>query len=72
MRIVQDPQLKIGQVDIATIKFDLKSRDDIPQILRGLQHIYINKPLREAIFKILEEQISPKTSHTTGRPELCL
>src|SRR5450756_1412989 len=44
MRVVQDEQMIIGEVDIAKINFDLKSRDDIPKILRGLQ--YTNcKPL---------------------------
>jgi IS5 family transposase len=39
MRLVQHPELESGIVDISKIQFDLKSRDDIPQILRGLQHI---------------------------------
>ena len=37
MRRVIDAQLKFGQVNIPDIKFDLKSRDDIPQVLKGLQ-----------------------------------
>ena len=36
MRVVQNPQMQIGEVDISQIKFDPKSRDDIPRILRGL------------------------------------
>jgi hypothetical protein len=40
MRQVIDPQLKLGEQDIAAIEFNPKSRDDIPQILRGLQYIY--------------------------------
>lgn len=46
MRVVQNPQMTIGEVDISQIKFDLKSRDDIPKILRGLQHLYMDIPLR--------------------------
>jgi IS5 family transposase len=61
MRIVKSPQLQIGQVDITGIKLDLKSRDDIPHILLGLQHIYSNEPLREEVFKILE-QVKPTRS----------
>ena len=34
MRSVQNPQMQIGEVDISQIKFDPKSRDDIPRILR--------------------------------------
>ncbi len=39
MRKVIDPQLKFGEQDIGAIHLDPKSRDDIPQILRGLQYI---------------------------------
>jgi hypothetical protein len=50
MRVVQNPQMQIGEIDISQIKFDLKSRDDIPKILRGLQHLYMDIPLRTEIF----------------------
>ena len=40
MRVVQNVQMQIGEVDVSKVKFDLKSRDDIPKILRGLQHLY--------------------------------
>ncbi len=61
MRNVFSPQMSIGQRDIADIKIDVSSRDDIPTILLGLQHIYTNVPLREAVFKILEEVAPTKT-----------
>lgn len=41
MRQVIDSQLQFGEQDISAIKLDSKSRDDIPRILRELQHIYI-------------------------------
>lgn len=40
MRKVIEPQRALGQIDSAAIVFNPKSRDDIPQILRGLQHLY--------------------------------
>ena len=40
MRVVQNVQMQIGEVDVSKVKFDLKSRDDISKILRGLQHLY--------------------------------
>jgi len=49
-------------------------RDDIPQLLKGLQFIYTNEPLRERVFKILEELMPDrvgaegKASPDTGRP----
>ena len=61
MRNVFSPQMSIGQRDIADIKIDVSSRDDIPTILLGLQHIYTTTPLRDAVFKILEE-IAPTKS----------
>ncbi len=42
MCVVRDLQMKLGETSVPQIKFDLWSRDDIPKILRGLQHIYMN------------------------------
>jgi IS5 family transposase len=72
MRVVQNMQMTIGEVDISQIKFDPKSRDDIPKILKGLQHLYMNLPLREQIFKLLEAEISPGVSKRNGRPGMAL
>jgi transposase, IS5 family len=55
MRNVFPPQMSIGQIGIADIQIDVSSRDDIPVILLGLQHIYTTPSLRDAVFKILEE-----------------
>ncbi len=57
MRNVISPQLQIGQTDIANIAIDATSRDDIPLILLGLQHIYTTVPLRKAVFNILNAVI---------------
>jgi transposase, IS5 family len=68
MRIVKNPQMQIGEIDISEIQFDPKSRDDIPQILKGLQYIYLNIPIRKQIFELLEKNISPETDKKNGRP----
>jgi transposase, IS5 family len=74
MRIVLHNQMGLGEEDIAKIKFDPKSRDDIPQLLAGLQYIYTNPALRQAVFKILEEVVpcrvgkECKASKDKGRP----
>jgi hypothetical protein len=76
MRAVFHSQLKLGEDDIAKIKLDPKSRDDIPQLLAGLQYIYTTPELRQAIFKILEEVVpcrvgsgkKGKASTDKGRP----
>jgi hypothetical protein len=38
MRFVINPQAQFGEVNSADIQLDPKSRADIPQLLRGLQH----------------------------------
>jgi len=72
MRKVIDPQLQFGEQDIGAIELDPKSRDDIPQILRGLQYIYTTPELRERVFAILQEVIPEgvegKASPDIGRP----
>ena len=68
MRKVQDSQMKLGEVDISKIEFDLRSRDEIPKLLRGLQYIYCNVEIRERIFRILEGIIPEGTNKKTGRP----
>lgn len=64
MRNVFNPQKCIGQIDIADVQIDASSRDDIPVILRGLQHIFITTPLRDAVFKVLEEMAPKKTQNS--------
>jgi IS5 family transposase len=72
MRVVQNSQMQIGEVDISKMKFDPKSRDDIPKILRGLQHLYMNPALRAKLFQFLEERISPQVDKGNGRPGMAL
>jgi len=74
MRHVIDAQRQFGQVDIADIVFDPKSRDDIPQLLRGLQHLYTEPAVRERVFASLAEVLPERAggdglaSPDTGRP----
>ena len=57
MRCVQNPQMALGQIPIADIQFDASSRDDIPAVLRGLQHLYCDDELRQQVFDLLEQQL---------------
>jgi hypothetical protein len=61
-------QLKLGEVDISAIKFDLRSRDDIPRILLGLQHLYCIPKLREQVFSILRGLVPEEVDLKNGRP----
>ena len=70
MRQVQDPQLKLGSVGIEEIRLDPKSRDDIPAVLLGLQHLYADVDLRARLFALLEQELCPGVSLDLGRPGL--
>ena len=59
MRENISPQLQLGEVDIADVQFNPRSRDDIHQLLMGLQHLYINKYNRHAFSKTFKLLKSP-------------
>jgi len=53
MRKVIELQMKFWKKDISQIKFNLKSRDEIPKLLMGLQYIYsIDTCFRHFTFKL--------------------
>lgn len=70
MRQAIDPQMQLGEVDISAITFDAKSRDDIPRLLRALQHIWTDLELRNRVFKVLEIMIP--ADQNNGRPGMDL
>ena len=72
MRIVQTSQLQLGEVAIANIQIDPRSRDDIPAILKGLQLIYTQKETREQLSSLLEKSLPPAVDKTVGRPGMAL
>ena len=72
MRHLKNPQLHFGEVTIADIQIDARSRDDVPAILRGLQYIYIHDTAREKVFSTLEAIIDPAVSTEVGRPGMAL
>ena len=41
---MENPQLHFGEVNIADINIDARSRDDVPAILKGLQFIVTTQP----------------------------
>ena len=72
MRQIQPKQLQLGELDISSIQLDTRSRDDVPQILLGLQHLYTNKKVRDLIFSLLEKLIPDNVSSINGRPGMHL
>ena len=67
MRIAIDEQMKFGETSISDIKFDARCRDELPQLLMGLQSLYCNKKIRLKIFDTLQDLIPEDISLTTGR-----
>ncbi len=72
MRKVIDLQMKIGEISIADIKFDLRSRDEIPKLLCGLQGIYCNREICEQVFEILKKIVPEDIDSDNGRPGMDL
>ena len=72
MRQSFEPQKQLGEVDISAIRFNERSRDDIPRLLRGLQYIYITPELQKAVFQILEQAIPENVDRSNGRPGMNL
>ena len=62
----------LGQTPIEDIEIDIKSRDDFPALLIGLQELYRNEATRERVFELLETMAVPDVSHDTGRPGMDL
>jgi len=72
MRKTISQELQLNESQISDIQFDVKSRDDIPQLLMGLQYIYVANDDRDKVFKILETMIPEKVDAKNGRPGMYL
>ena len=57
---------------IEKIWINPKSRDDIPAVLKGLQHIWGDEELRARLLTLLDEHILPEGDRTVGRPGMDL
>lgn len=71
MRTVLNPQLMLDEIDIGAIWLDPRSRDDIPQLLRGLQYIYTTPEVRAQVFDILQEVV-PQRADGKGKASIHL
>lgn len=58
----------IEEMNIDQIELELDSRDDIPQLLGGLQYIFLTPPLRQEVFIILSDMFPPELDLNNGRP----
>lgn len=66
MRQRFEQQMRLSTVAIGDVKFPLKSRDELPPVLKALQHIFITPELNEKVFSLLEIKIC-SNKKKTGR-----
>jgi transposase, IS5 family len=64
-------QIQLGQTTIEKIQIPLKSRDEMPPILAGLQWIFLTPEVNEAVFQVLEKKLQGGKKQT-GRPGMDL
>ncbi len=72
MRYALNPQLQIGETTVSAIQFDTHSRDDIPQLLRGLQCLYDDTKVRGSVLEQLGTAVIANADPNTGRPGMPL
>lgn len=66
MRQRFEQQSTLGITPVREVKFPLRSRDELPPVLKALQHIFVTPQLNEAVFALLENKIT-HTKKKTGR-----
>jgi transposase, IS5 family len=71
MRKRFEVQLNLGQIPIEKVIIPLKSRDELPPILAGLQWIWQYPEAHAQVFALLEQKINAGKK-ATGRPGLTL
>jgi transposase, IS5 family len=71
MRQRFDVQLALGQTPIERVRIPLKSRDELPPILAGLQWIFQTPQINQQVFALLESKVLAGKK-ATGRPGLDL
>ncbi len=72
MRKRFEVQYELGARPIEKVEIPSKSRDELPPVLRALQHLYTTPELNEKVFEILERRVLPDVDVTTGRPGMSL
>ena len=64
MRKILEDQIQLGQIDIPAVQIELHTRDELSQLLRGLQCVYDDKRTRKRVFDELLAMVPPR-----DRPE---
>jgi hypothetical protein len=72
MRKKFEVQYEFGATPVEKIQMPLRSRDEVPAVLRALQHIFSTPELNEKVFSLLDRKIKPGVNKRTGRPGMSL
>lgn len=64
-------QTELGLELIEEVDLSMRSRDQLPKLLAGLQYIFVTPSINSAVFELLENKICCK-SKNTGRPGMDL
>ncbi len=68
MRRAHDTRRRPGAPDIRRIRLDVRSRDDIPAILIGLQYPCGDEGTRKRLFRLPGRLVLPGKGRRVGRP----
>lgn len=71
MRQKFEQQTTLGITPVSEVKFPLRSRDELPPVLKALQYIFVTPGLNEKVFSLLDEVVC-KGKMKTGRPGMDL
>ena len=69
---VENSQMEFGEIAIGEIHIEAKSRDDIPVVLEGIQHIYTGRPDTPADICAFDRTGSFRHQSEDGRPGMNL
>lgn len=72
MRQVQKRQMDLGEIDPRFVFIDPRNRDELTDTLIGIQQVYQDAGLRQAVFKKLESLIPEYKKGKSGRPGLSM
>jgi hypothetical protein len=67
MRKILSAQIQMGEIDVSAITIELDNRDEIPQLLRGLQFVYNDEKSRSEVFKLLWKVVPKNIDKNNGR-----
>jgi len=71
MRKQFEQQLELDIIPISEVEITTKTRHELPQLLQGLQYIFVTPSLNEEVFTILSKKLLAGKKQT-GRPGMTL